>query len=124
MILQLKTKKDVTLDVVTLKQGRVRMIIEQETRNGLCIEIIGKYVKDETNELIKSFPYPIPNDIANVLGKVPIPKNATLIETRNIQLFAGVKAILAQYDDFGLSVDDWELYEEPVIEEVVPKKPE
>ena len=108
-IISLKSKVKVLVNVVSLREDYIRLEIDEETRNPLAINVVGKYVEDELGDFIKSFSFPVPNQIANQLGQVPIPSGATLVETRNIQLTAGIFTILEQYKDFGLDAADWEL---------------
>ncbi len=110
-ILTLESKTNVTLNVVSLRTGKVKMIIDSEERNSLAITVNGRYVESETGDFIKAFNFSVPNSMANQLGAVPIPGGASLIEARNIQLVAGVFSILGQYQDFGLSANQWEIVE-------------
>ena len=108
-ILKLKSKKEVTVNVVSLRKDFIRLEIDEESRNPLAINVVGRYVEFTTNDFIKSISFPVPNALANQLGAVPIPSNATLIETRNIQLMAGIMAVLSEYKDFGLESSDWQI---------------
>ena len=110
-ILTLESKTNVTLNVVSLRTGKVKMLVDTEERNSLAITVNGRYVESETGDLIKPFTYTVPNTIANQLGAVPIPNGASLIEARNVQLMAGVFSILGQHQDFGLSANQWEIVE-------------
>lgn len=110
-ILILESKTNVTLNVVSLRTGKVKMIIDSEERNSLAITVNGRYVESETGDFIKAFNFSVPNTMANQLGAVPIPGGTSLIDTRNIQLVAGVFSILGQYQDFGLSANQWEVVE-------------
>ena len=110
-ILTLESKTNVTLNVVSLRTGKVKMLVDTEERNSLAITVNGRYVESETGDLIKPFSFSVPNSMANQLGAVPIPGGASLIEARNIQLVAGVFTILGQYQDFGLSANQWEIVE-------------
>jgi hypothetical protein len=116
-ILTLKSKKKVIVNVVSLREDYILLNVDSETRNSLAIEVIGTYREFETGDNIKGFNFPVINEVANQLGLVPIPEGANLIETRNIQLTAGIFAVLGQYNDFGLSPMDWEVYEAPKAEE-------
>lgn len=112
-LLQLRSKVDVTLNVVSLTQGKVRMIVDEESRNGLAIYVRGRYVEDATGDLIKSFSYTVENEQANQLGAVPIPNGTSLIDTRNMQLYAGTMSVIQGWKDFGLSASQWEIYVAP-----------
>ena len=108
-IIVLKSKKQVIVNVVSLVQDYVRLEIDEECRTALAINVIGRYVEDTTNKFIKSFSFPVPNQLANQIGEVSIPADSTLIDTRNAQLAAGTFSILEQYKDFGLNALDWEV---------------
>lgn len=108
-ILSLKSKIQVLVNPVSLKQDYIRLEIEEETRNALAIIVTGKYVEDSSNNYIKAFSFPVNNQLANQIGQVSVPSNFTLIDTRNVQLTSGVFAILDQYKDFGLTALDWEV---------------
>lgn len=109
-ILTLKSKKKVIVNVVSLREDYILLDVDSETRNGLAIEVIGRYSEYENKDFIKAFNFPVPNEQANILGQVPITANTNLIDTRNLQLTLGVFATLGQYNDFGLTANDWEVY--------------
>ncbi len=108
-ILTLKSKVEVLVNPVTLKQDYIRLEINEETRNALAIIVTGKYVEDNSGEYIKAFSFSVDNQLANQIGQVNIPSEFTLIEARNLQLITGIFAILEQYKDFGLNAIDWEI---------------
>ena len=108
-ILSLKSKVKVLVNAVSLKQDYIRLEIDEEIRNSLAINVIGRYVEDESNNFIKSFSFPVPNQLANQLGEVVIPSEFLLIEARNLQLITGIFTTLEQYKDFGLSGLEWEV---------------
>lgn len=111
-ILSLKSKVKVLVNVVSLKQDYIRLEIDEEIRNSLAINVVGRYVENESNNFIKSFSFPAQNQLANQLGDVVIPSEFTLIEARNLELLTGTLSILDQYKDFGLSGIDWEVISE------------
>lgn len=106
-ILTLESTESVIVNVVTLRTDKVKMLIESESRNSLAITVTGRYVESTTGDFIKSFDFSVPNEMANQLGQVPIPNGLNLIETRNLQLQAGVFSIIGQYNDFGLNASKW-----------------
>ena len=108
-ILTLKSKVQVLVNPVSLKQDYIRLEIEEETRNALSIIVTGKYVEDTSNNYVKAFSFPVDNQLANQIGQVNIPNEFSLIDARNLQLLTGIFAILDQYRDFGLSAIDWEV---------------
>lgn len=108
-IIKFKSKVQVIVNVVSLNEDYVVLEIEDETRNSLAIDVKGRYIEHSTGDFIKAFSFPVLNSLANQLGQVPIPSGASLIETRNIQLVAGVMTIFDQYKDFGLNSSDWQL---------------
>ena len=108
-IISLKSKVKVLVNVVSLREDYIRLEIDEESRNSLAINVSGRYLEDTNNDFIKSFSFPVPNQLADQLGQIPIPNGATLTETRNIQLTAGIFTILDQYKDFGLDANDWDL---------------
>ena len=108
-IITLKSKKEVTVNVVSLRKDFITLDIDTEQRNPLSIEVQGRYSEFTTGDFIKNVNFSVPNAMANQLGAVTIPQNTSLIDTRNIQLTAGIFSILGQYQDFGLTMDDWEL---------------
>ena len=111
-ILTLKSTKKVPVNVVSRREDYVILEVDSETRNGLAIEVSGRYLEFENKDFIKGFSFPVVNAMANQLGAVPIPDNTPLIDTRNIQLTAGIYAVLGQYQDFGLTANDWVIYTE------------
>jgi len=111
-LLKLKSVNKVIVNVVSLIEDYVVLEITEELRDSLAVTVQGTYYEYTTKDFIKSITFPVPNEVANQLGAVPIPANSTLIETRNIQLRAGIFSILNQYGDFGLSANDWEILSE------------
>lgn len=113
-ILTLRSKVEVRTSIIdTQEMGKVIMSVHSEERTPLAINVNGVYTKFNTGDTIKSFSFTVPNDQANMLGQVPIPANTNLIDSRNIQLTLGVFATLGQYNDFGLTANDWEVYVQP-----------
>lgn len=108
-MLQLKSKVKVIVDVVSLRTDFVQLKIEREIRDKDGITIVGKYTDTENDLFLKEVNYPVLNAVANQLGNVEIPNNSTLIETRNLQLIAGVLSTINQSNDFGLDAIDWEI---------------
>ena len=111
-ILTLKSTKKVLVNVVSLREDYILLEVDSETRNPIAIEVSGRYLEFENRDFIKGFNFPVENAMANQLGAVPIPDNTSLIDTRNIQLTAGIYAVLGQYQDFGLTGNDWIIYTE------------
>ena len=64
-ILTLKSKVQVLVNPVSLKQDYIRLEIEEETRNALSIIVTGKYVEDTSNNYVKAFSFPVDNQLAN-----------------------------------------------------------